>query len=390
MNRRRGIINRGNHCYLNSTLQCLAVSPFILEFIDNYTTNDAKIINSINKYELGKFNSNEINLECDRILKEDNPSKEDIDTLEYISKNSNLLYIYISFKEIIKNINNGANEPVDNTLFLSINKEMSDYYGFDYLFNGDQNDPHELMAYLLDKIHDAKKTRTRITEPKDIDSLDTYTKLYYLNYKKRYENDYSLFVKNFYYYILNCVQCNKCKNTTHDASPSDILCVSIPETTKDKSKEAHSDINVYDCLNDMFKIESIEYKCEKCNNHENNVIQKKIMVTPKTLVIKIKRYYSNGRNLVKNNSLIKYPSILDMMPYIICDSSQKYELYGIINHTGVLDYGHYYSYVRKYNRKDKKFSSQWYCCNDSNVSEITNEQAFNSQNAYILFYNFIG
>ena len=387
MNRRRGINNRGNACFINSTLQCLAVSPFILEFIDNYTNNDSKIIHIINKYELGKFNSNEINLECDRILKKDTTPKEDVEILDYISKNSTILYIYISFKEIIKNINNGATEPVDNTLFVSINKEMSSYFGFDYLFNGEQNDPHELMAYLLDKIHDAKKTKTRITEPTNIDTLDTYTKLYYLNYKKRYENDYSLFVKNFYYYILNCVQCNQCKNITHDASPSDILCVSIPETPHSRS---HNDTNIYDCLNDMFKIENIQYKCEKCNNHENNVIQKKIMVTPKTLVIKIKRYYSKGTNLVKNNSFIKYPPILDMMPYIICDSSQKYELYGIINHTGMLDFGHYYSYVRKYNRKDKKFSNQWYCCNDSNVSEITNEQVFNSQNAYILFYNFIG
>ena len=381
MNRRRGIINRGNYCFLNATLQCLSVSPFILDFIDNYINNDAKIINIINKYELGKFNSNEINLECERILKEDTPAKEDIDTLEYITKNSNLFYIYISFKEIIKNLNNGAADPVDNSLFISINKEMSDYYGFDYLFNGEQNDPHELMAYLLDKIHDAKKTITRITEPQNIDTLDTYTKLYYLNYKKRYENDYSLFVKNFYYYILNCVQCNQCKNITHDASPSDILCVSIPEHSKE--------VNIYDCLNDMFKIENIQYKCEKCNNNENNLIQKKIMVTPKTLVIKIKRYYSNGKKLVKNNSFVKYPLILDMMPYIISDSSQKYELYGIINHTGVLDFGHYYSYVRKYNRKDKKFSNQWYCCNDSNVSEITNDEVFNSQNAYILFYTFI-
>ena len=386
MNRRRGIMNRGNHCFLNSTLQCLAVSPFILEFIDNYTNNDAKIINIITKYELGKFNSNEINLECDRILKEESTPKTDLEGLDYISKNSNLLYIYISFKEIIKNLNNGATEPVDNSLFVSINKEMSEYYGFDYLFNGDQNDPHELMAYLLDKIHDAKKTITRITEPKDIDSLDTYTKLYYLNYKKRYENDYSLFVKNFYYYILNCVQCHKCKNITHDASPSDILCVSIPENMNDRN----NDINIYDCLNDMFKIENIEYKCEKCNNHENNIIQKKIMVTPKTLVIKIKRYYSKGKHLVKNNSFIKYPSTLDMMPYIICENTQKYELYGVINHTGILDFGHYYSYVRKYNRKDKIFSNQWYCCNDSNVSEITNEQVFNSQNAYILFYHFVG
>jgi predicted Zn-dependent peptidase len=61
MNRRRGIYNHGNDCFLNSTLQCLAVSPFIINIIDSYSSDDLKIINVIKKYDLGKFNSNKIN-----------------------------------------------------------------------------------------------------------------------------------------------------------------------------------------------------------------------------------------------------------------------------------------------------------------------------------------
>ena len=387
MNRRRGIYNTGNDCFINATLQCLAVSPFIINFIDYYSNDDAKLISIINKYELGKFKSDKINIECDKILLNNNDiSKEDIDVLKYISKNSNLLYIYISFKEIIKKINNGEEKPIDNSIFLSMNKEMSEYFGFDYLFNGEQNDPHELMAYLLDKLHEAKKTKIQICEPKNIGEMDLYTKLYYENYKKRYENDYSLFVKNFYYYILSCVKCNKCENITYDVSPSDILCISIPDTHISIEIET----NIYDCLNDMFKLEKIEYKCEKCNNIENNIIEKKIMNIPKTLIVKIKRYYSNGKRLVKNNKLVKYPLILDMEPYIISGNSQKYELYGIINHSGILDSGHYYSFIKKYNKKTNKFLNQWYCCNDSNVKEISIEEALTSQNAYILYYHYIG
>ena len=226
----------------------------------------------------------------------------------------------------------------------------------------------------------------QICEPKNIGEMDLYTKLYYENYKKRYENDYSLFVKNFYYYILSCVKCNKCENITYDVSPSDILCISIPDTHISIEIET----NIYDCLNDMFKLEKIEYKCEKCNNIENNIIEKKIMNIPKTLIVKIKRYYSNGKRLVKNNKLVKYPLILDMEPYIISGNSQKYELYGIINHSGILDSGHYYSFIKKYNKKTNKFLNQWYCCNDSNVKEISIEEALTSQNAYILYYHYIG
>ena len=390
MNKRRGIYNNGNDCFINSTLQCLAVSPFIINFIDNYNSNDNQIIDVINKYDLGKFNSNRINIECDKILKNNNDiPEEDTEILKYISKNNKLLYIYISFKEIIKNLNNGSSEIIENKMFVSINKEISEHYGFDYLFSGEQNDPHEFIVYLLDKIHDSKKTSINITEPSNLNSLDLYTKLFYENYKKRYENDYSLFVKNYYYYMLSCVQCSKCKYISNEASPSDILCVSIPDKKSSSNEPNITNINIYDCLSDMFKIENIQYNCEKCQNTENNLIEKKIMVTPKSLIIKIKRYYANGKKLIKNNNYITYPSILDMMPYIICDTSKNYELYGIINHTGILDSGHYYSYIKKYNRKINKFLPQWYCCNDSSVTEISTDQAMSSQNAYILFYHYI-
>ena len=383
----RGIYNKGNYCFINATLQCLAASPFIINFIDNYKNNDLEIIKVIEKYNLGHFKSNKISIECEKLLKQNetknNIEKEDQEILKYIVNNNKLLFIYISFKEMIKNLNNDSQDVLDNKMFISINKEMSEHFGFDYLFNGDQNDPHELMVYLLDKLHDSKKTNISISESTNLDSLDLYSKLFYENYKKKYENNYSLFVKNYYYFILSCIQCDKCKHISNNISPSDILTVCIPSIERD-------DINIYDCLNDMFKIENIQYNCEKCNNMENNIIEKKIMNSPKTVIIKIKKYYSNEKRLFKNNKFIKYPLILDMMPYIITtDTHKKYELYAIINHIGILNSGHYYSYIKKYNSKTHKFLNQWYCCNDSNVSEISIEEVLNSQNAYILFYHSI-
>ena len=66
-----------------------------------------------------------------------------------------------------------------------------------------------------------------------------------------------------------------------------------------------------------------------------------------------------------------------------------YELYAIINHTGSLDSGHYYSYVKTINHETSQFTSEWVGCNDTNVQNITEEYAMSSQNAYILFYNLI-
>ena len=69
MNRPRGIHNNGNDCFINVVLQCLAVSPFMINFIEYYNNNDIKLFKIINKYELSKYKSNEINIECDKILK---------------------------------------------------------------------------------------------------------------------------------------------------------------------------------------------------------------------------------------------------------------------------------------------------------------------------------
>jgi len=42
-----------------------------------------------------------------------------------------------------------------------------------------------------------------------------------------------------------------------------------------------------------------------------------------------------------------------------------YDLYGVVNHSGVIGFGHYYAYC-----KNKK-TGKWYEHNDSSVSEIS-------------------
>ena len=87
--------------------------------------------------------------------------------------------------------------------FLLVAKEISQNSGFQHLFTGEQNDPHEFMAFLLDKIHNSKSCNVNIEIPPNID--DVYKLKYLEHFKSRYQNDFSLFVKNLYYYILNII-----------------------------------------------------------------------------------------------------------------------------------------------------------------------------------------
>ena len=117
-------------------------------------------------------------------------------------------------------------------------------------------------------------------------------------------------------------------------------------------------------------------------------IEKKILSEPKTLIIKLKRYSTNYiRNRIeKITKMIEYPNILNINNYYCGNDLLKYKLYAIINHTGTMNGGHYYSYIKTLKDDNTTFNDQWICCNDSQVSNISEEEAMNSQNAYILFY----
>ena len=94
--------------------------------------------------------------------------------------------------------------------------------------------------------------------------------------------------------------------------------------------------------------------------------------------------------LKKINKFIQYPLILDIKNYYCGEGDNtKYELYGVINHSGMgIDGGHYYSFIRN-TEEDGKFTDNWQCCNDERVSAISQEEALSSANAYILFYTLI-
>ena len=84
----------------------------------------------------------------------------------------------------------------------------------------------------------------------------------------------------------------------------------------------------------------------------------------------------------KNKEFIDFPlENLDLSKYIIGYDKKdyKYDLYGICNHSGVTEGGHYFAYVKNANQK-------WYNFNDARVEEITNLDKLKSPYAYCLFY----
>jgi ubiquitin C-terminal hydrolase len=100
---------------------------------------------------------------------------------------------------------------------------------------------------------------------------------------------------------------------------------------------------------------------------------------PNILVIDIKRFNAANR---KNQVLVDFPlEGLNLSKYVIGynKDSYVYDLYGVCNHGGVTQGGHYTAFVKNANGK-------WYHFNDTSVAEVGIKESIISPKAYVLFY----
>lgn len=110
---------------------------------------------------------------------------------------------------------------------------------------------------------------------------------------------------------------------------------------------------------------------------------------PACLILHIKRFHTGLHSSSKLQHIVTIPPELDVSPYMASDfgvaakagkgiSTTRYQLYGIIEHQGQLNSGHYIAYVLK--------PAGWYRCSDSHVELTTLDRVLRAD-AYMLFYS---
>ncbi|RWS27831.1 putative ubiquitin carboxyl-terminal hydrolase FAF-X-like protein [Leptotrombidium deliense] len=155
--------------------------------------------------------------------------------------------------------------------------------------------------------------------------------------------------------------------------------------------------NLLDSLEQYVKGDLLEganaYHCDKCNRKVDTVKRLCIKKLPTVLAIQLKRFdYDWERECaIKFNDYFEFPRLLDMEPYTVrglakidgevvdddlvaCDddafneiqSCTKYDLCGIVVHSGQASGGHYYSYIL-YKHIDG--TRKWYKFDDGDVTE---------------------
>jgi len=125
-------------------------------------------------------------------------------------------------------------------------------------------------------------------------------------------------------------------------------------------------------------------KCESCGKKTMHTKKTKISILPEIIIVSFQRYnYLSNR---KNNARITFSEELNITNFVdfecISNKTQKksdvkYNLYAVSNHSGSLNFGHYYAYC--------KVNGSWKEFNDSSVSNL-GSISNSSETVYVVFY----
>jgi ubiquitin carboxyl-terminal hydrolase 8 len=244
-----------------------------------------------------------------------------------------------------------------------------------------QQDAHECLILILDKLHESLKMKVSINITGDAHNQLEERKKHAFNQYKSYiaNTGYSEINKVFYGQFESTVVCNQCSTPSFNYDPYCSLEVEIPQTSG----------TLYDCLDDYCFKELLQgeeqYNCDKCKTKVNASKELKIWTLPKVLIIQLKRFNTRLR---KNNRHISCPMKLNMTKYVTHPASQQengdvglqlYNLIGVIEHSGNLQGGHYTAKCKV------DGGVGWKMFNDASVSTIQEKDVITT-NSYVLVY----
>ncbi len=254
---------------------------------------------------------------------------------------------------------------------------------FNFIDINNQQDIHEILLLILNKINEELKINIKYEETKYNNNISKILGKKcdeeWFNYHKK---EYSEMIELFYGQIMNQIKCSniECKKIHHSFDYFSMLELEIP-----KNKE---NISLNDCINSYFSSfylnsnEEKEWKCDKCNLYEKNKKVAKIWKMPPILFICIKRFEYNStiNNMIKNDIDIDIPEKLNFDKYIISPkTNSNYSYIGSALHLGRYNFGHYITLLKNNN--------EYIVIDDQNINPVKIEIGSNLiKKSYILLY----
>ncbi|PSN37265.1 hypothetical protein C0J52_17324 [Blattella germanica] len=321
-----GLKNLGNSCYMNSIIQCINnTTPLAFYFCeDKYRKN----VNHYNNSTRGEV-------------------AEEVAVL-------------------IKALWSGQYRSVAcRDLKSVVGQHRKQFQGYE------QQDSHEFLTILMDWLHE-DLNKAPGESPSKESSIDNDTPAD-IAWKKFQGSNHSLIRSLFYGQQKSTVRCCECgkESVTYEAFSD--LSLPLPSSS--------NKCTVKDCIQLYLNGERISgWNCPSCKDKRDAIKKFDIWRLPPILVIHLNRFYHDGW-WRKRQTYVDFPFTLNMREFTPLPDQRyvSYDLYGISNHYGTMEGGHYTAYCKN------SVYGKWYKFDDHEVGEIPSSDV-RSGAAYILFY----
>nr|CDS28089.1 ubiquitin carboxyl terminal hydrolase 8 [Hymenolepis microstoma] len=321
----RGLVNMGNTCYMNSSLQCLLHTPVLWNYF--IQPEDAILGNQ-------------------------------------------LVAQFVAFVRAMSNRGECATAFSPGELKSCFESAHPMFAG------GRQQDSQEFLIILLDSLHEALKSKSLKVPPINKKENPSVSDLSVQSWNMNRARDDSVILDWFNGQLRSKVQCLKCARPSNTFD--EFMYLSVPVQENGSSDLMH-------CMKQFFKPErllgSSQWLCPQCKVPREAQKTFEIWRFPDYLIIHLKRFYCSGA-CQKIENMVTFPlKDLDLSQFMKNpeQTNSRYDLYAVINHYGRVDSGHYTAFC--FDSVCKK----WFNFDDAHVAELPTSRIQTSA-AYVLFY----
>ena len=215
------------------------------------------------------------------------------------------------------------------------------------------NDSHEFLVYLLDNFHEALKTTTDYT-PQNSDDMSVKAENAWNEFISKNTSE---IVKLFFGMFRKTIECSRCLNKTYKWEVFNTLKIPCEGETFNEWIQ-----------NECKPTEIESYQCDKCTPTRTNAkIHTHVWKMPPNLFVTLRRFHYDGRKDMTNSSYdSKTLTFKDIFAEESNDPSKdwNYDIAGISDHHGTHMGGHYTAQFKH------PVTGEWWLIDDESTQKM--------------------